>query len=112
MASRTFDCNKINRSLFNLKLKDDKVIIVKMPTKGTFDKMTMIQDMITNSENETNFSTSVEALAEALAEGLSNNMNKEKITKKYILENYDYEEQVLLINEYFEFVGSVAESKN
>ena len=41
MANMNFDFNKIQRSFFKTTLKDGRELVVKMPMKKTFEKITM-----------------------------------------------------------------------
>ena len=43
MANMNFDFNKIQRSFFKTTLKDGRELVVKMPMKKTFEKITAAQ---------------------------------------------------------------------
>ena len=45
MANMNFDFNKIQRSFFKTTLKDGRELVVKMPMKKTFEKITAAQEM-------------------------------------------------------------------
>lgn len=112
MANFNFDCGKFKRSFFNITLKNGKRLQVKMPFKGTFDKMQLLQNIDTENQDEATIGEEMEGLAEVIAEGLSNNLNKYRVNKKEILENYDLEEMSAIIDTYFEFIASIKQSKN
>lgn len=109
MANLSFDFNKIKRTFFNVTLKDGKKLIVKMPMKKTFEKMTVIKDI---DVDEMDPGDVIDTIGSLCAEILSNNMNKKKITTEYVVENYDIEEMKAFIEGYYEFVGGVKSDPN
>lgn len=109
MANLSFDFNKIKRTFFNVTLKDGKKLIVKMPMKKTFEKMTVIKDI---DVNEMDPGDVIDTIGSLCAEILSNNMNTKKVTTEYVVENYDIEEMKAFIEGYYEFVGGVKSDPN
>lgn len=109
MASMSFDFNKIQRSFFTVTLKDERKLVVKMPMKKTFEKITAIQEM--DTENMTT-DDAMDTMGGIVAEALSNNMSKEKVTTDYITENYDVEEMTEFIDGFMEFVNGVKKNPN
>ena len=49
MANLSFDFNKVKRSFMTVTLKDNRKLIVKMPMKKTFEKLSALQEMDTDS---------------------------------------------------------------
>ena len=82
MANLSFDFNKVKRSFMTVTLKDNRKLIVKMPMKKTFEKLSALQEMDTDS------------------------MTKE------ITDDYDTEEMEALIDAYMEFAGGVKNNPN
>ena len=109
MANLSFDFNKIKRTFFNVTLKDGKKLIVKMPMKKTFEKMTVIKDI---DVDEMDPGDVIDTIGSLCAEILSNNMNSKKITTEYVVENYDIEEMKAFIEGYYEYVGGVKSDPN
>lgn len=109
MANMTFDFNKVKRSFMATKLKDGRKLIVKMPMKKTFEKMTALQDVDTDSMS---IDDAMDTLGGLCAEILSHNMNGERVKPKEITDDYDTEEMEALIDAYMEFVGGVKNNPN
>ena len=108
MANKSFDFNKIKRSFFNATLKDGRKLIVKMPMKKTFEKITTIQEM----DEETAMDDVLEAFGGLCAEILSNNMKGERVTPDYMIDNYDLEEMQIFITAFYEFVSGATNNPN
>lgn len=109
MANMSFNFNKINRSFFTVTLADEKKLLVKMPKKGTFGKITAVQDMDTDN---TTMDDAMDTLGAIVAEALSNNLSGEKITTEYVTDHYDVEEMSAFIDEYMEFVNGASKNPN
>ena len=109
MANMSFDFNKIQRSFFKTTLKDGKELIVKMPMKKTFEKIVMAQEMDTE---EMSVADAMDTLGAICAEVLSNNLNKEKVTTKYMTDNYDTEEMGEFIKGFMKFVQGAKNDPN
>ena len=104
-----FDFNKINRSFFTVTLTDGKKLLVKMPKKGTFGKLTAVQDM--DTDNMT-MDDAMDTLGAIVAEALSNNLQGEKITTEYITDQYDVEEMSEFVDNYMAFVNGAKKNPN
>lgn len=109
MANMNFDFNKIQRSFFKTTLKDGRELVVKMPMKKTFEKITAAQEM---DLEEMSVADAIDTLGAICAEVLSNNLNKEKITMKYMTDNYDTEEMGEFIKGFMNFVKGVKADPN
>ena len=90
-------------------LKDNRKLIVKMPMKKTFEKLSALQEMDTDSMTAED---AMDTLGGLCAEILSHNMTGEKVTTKEITDNYDTEEMEALIDAYMEFAGGVKNNPN
>lgn len=109
MANMTFDFNKVNRSFMTTTLKDGRKLIVKMPMKKTFEKMSALQEVDVDNMS---IDDAMDTLGGLCAEILSHNMTGEKITAQEITDNYDTEEMSALIDKYMEFAGGVKNNPN
>lgn len=108
MANLSFDFNKIKRTFFNVTLKDGRKLVVKMPMKKTFEKVSALQEM----DDETNIDDALDTIGGLCAEILSHNMTGEKVTTEYMTENYDLEEMQIFIEEYYNFTAGVKNNPN
>ena len=108
MANISFNFNKISRSHMNVRLKDGengeegKLLIVKMPKKSTFEKITAITGADIDGMSA---GDAFDTMAAIMAEVLSNNLTCERIQADYIAENYDIEEITEFIDVYMAFVN-------
>jgi len=109
MANVSFDFNKINRSFFNVTLKDGRKLQVKMPMKKTFEKLQALQNL---NEDEVGIEDLLDTFGALCAETLTHNLNNEVVTREYMVENYDIEEMTEFIKTFYVFVGNVANDPN
>lgn len=109
MANMTFNFNKVKRSFMTVTLKNKRKLIIKMPTKKTFEKMSALQEVDADAMT---FDDAMDTLGGLCAEILSHNMTGERVTEKEITDNYDIEEMEALIDAYMEFVGGVKNNPN
>lgn len=109
MANLGFDFNKVKRSFMTVTLKDNRKLIVKMPMKKTFEKLSALQEMDTDSMTAED---AMDTLGGLCAEILSHNMTGEQVTTKEITDDYDTEEMEALIDAYMEFAGGVKNNPN
>lgn len=109
MANVNFDFNKVKRSFMTATLKDNRRLVVKMPMKKTFEKLTALQEIDTESMTAED---AMDTMGGLCAEILSNNMTRERVTVQEITENYDIEEMEALIDAYMEFAGGVKNDPN
>ena len=108
MAGKSFDFNKIKRSFFNITMKDGKELLVKMPSKKTFEKLTSAEFLGDDTPTE----EALAAFDDICAELLSNNMAGHEITAEYMGENYDFEEKLIFLNAYMDFATGVKSDPN
>lgn len=109
MANLSFNFNKVKRSFMAVTLKDNRKLIVKMPMKKTFEKLSALQEMDTDSMTAED---AMDTLGGLCAEILSHNMTGEQVTAKEITDDYDTEEMEALIDAYMEFAGGVKNNPN
>ena len=109
MANLSFNFNKIPRSFFNVTLKDDRKLQVKMPRKKTFEKLQVLQKM---DEETAEVEDIMDTFGALCAETLSNNLKGEKVTTKYITDNYDFEKIIEFLKQFYAFVSGAANSPN
>lgn len=111
MAVLAFSFNKIQKTFFNVELKDGRLLQVKMPKKSTFSKLSVLQEM--SKDEGVSVDDVIDTLAAMVAECLSNNMSGEKVEPAYIADEYDLEEMQNFIDEYYDkFVGGIRSNPN
>lgn len=106
MANKSFSFNKIERSFFAAELKDNKKVLIKMPQKKTFEKMNAFNSATTDIED------TIGALYGLCADIMSNNKTGRSITADYLEKNFDFEEMMIFIEEYTDFVSGVKKDPN
>ena len=118
MAAKEFNCNKIKRTFWPFVMKDEvdeagnvkkkgQRIVVRMPQKGVFEAIKVLQTE--GAEDET--IEDAETIYALLAAVLNNNMNKVKITADDV-SDYDIEECTAILNAYMEFVDALKTDPN
>ena len=111
MANLSFSFNKIKRSFFTVKMKDGQSLQVKMPTKGTFQKLQTLQNM--QDDDSVSVNDVMDTMAGIMADILNNNLNGVKVDPAEIADQYDLEEMTSFIAEYYEkFVGGLQNNPN
>lgn len=110
MANLSFDFNKVKRSFMTVTLKDNRKLIVKMPMKKTFEKLSALQEMDTDSMT-----------AEDAMDTRGGPLRRNSFPQydrgagdrsKEITDDYDTEEMEALIDAYMEFAGGVKNNPN
>jgi hypothetical protein len=109
MANMTFDFNKIPRSFLTVVLKDKSKLLVKMPKKSTFEKMTALPKIDdTSMDPDAAFDT----LATICAEILSNNMQQKQVSPEYMAAEYDIEEMQAFTERFMQFCDGLKSDPN
>ena len=112
MAVKSFDCNKIKRSFWPFTMKDEidengkitqkgKTILVQMPTKKVFEKLTEINDVSTSGSD-----ADMDEVYGILHTILANNKGKVRIDRETV-EDLDLEECMEIITAYMEFIDTL-----
>lgn len=110
MASKSFDFNKVKRSYFSITLKDGKKLQVKMPAKKTFEKLLALD--ISDATSKEEATEAMAALDTMCAELLSNNVAGYEAEADYFCDNYDFEEKMLFLDAYMDFVNNAKNDPN
>lgn len=106
--NRAFNINHFERSIFSFTDRADRVLLVRMPRKQVFDRMTDLQ----KQSSDADFTTTNDILNELLSEVLSNNKQGREITSESISEEYDFEEKLEIFTQYMSFVTDAANNPN
>lgn len=129
MAIEAFNCNKIKRSLWPFTFKDKvdeegnviekgKKIMVRMPSKATFEKIQAIQDIQDSDSEIIRAEETIIALHELIGEILTNNLenhNPKKPRNRVTiadLEDYDIEESIAIIKAFSGFMDELKNDPN
>lgn len=105
------DFNTVKKQCFPVTLPDEKKtkLLITTPKKGTLDNFMSVKDALT-SEN-----VSEEALTEIydiVASIMSENKAGKKITGKQLAVMFDFEDLIIFIKGYTEFIQEITGSKN
>lgn len=106
--SVVFDINKFERAIFSFTGKDEKLLLVKMPEKKVFDRMTNMQ----NLSNDTGYEELNDILDNLISDILSNNKQGKAITPQAVRDMYDFEEKQEIVNQYMAFVTGGTKDPN
>lgn len=103
-----FDFNKIKPTFMSVTLTDGRKLLVGMPKKKTFERISALREMA-SEDYQGNL---MEDLCELCAEILSNNQKKEPVTVAALEENYEFDHLWALINAYVDFISQVKRDPN
>lgn len=109
--SKTLDFNNLKKRSLTVKFADDKqtTIFVCFPTKALLSELTHLNLNIDKSNDDM---SAFDELYDICAKAMSRNRGGVKITKEFLEENFDFEDVLIFIKEYMNFVGEVAGQKN
>lgn len=106
--NKSFSFKTIQKRYFNTELKNGKTLLVGMPKKAVFERMTELQEM----QEEKNNREAYNEMCALMAEILRNNKQGYKVSAQDIKEGYELEEIIQYFRAYGKFVNSLAEEKN
>lgn len=127
MAVAAFNCNKIRHTYWPFTFKDTengaekipgRTIMVRMPSKGTFEKIQDFQQIAGMDESDIQAAGVINSLHALIAEILNNNLDNPnpKQPKKPVcpedLENYDIEECIAILDAYTVFMDELKTDPN
>ncbi len=128
MAVAAFNCNKIKHTLWPFTFKDEedengkiipgKKIMVRMPSKGTFERIQDFQEIAEQDEDQLQAAGVIDSLHALIAEILNNNLENPnpKKPKKPVraadMENYDIEECIAILDAYTDFMDELKTDPN
>lgn len=104
-----YDMTKLKTRYFDIKLKNGKILNIEPPKLKVLKKIAALSKVKNTEElGEKDISN----LTEAVSLALSKNRQNFKISTEQVEDNYDIDEIVDLLNNYFEWVNSIQNSKN
>lgn len=109
--SKTLDFNRLKKQYFTITLADENntVLMIGTPTKAILDDFLNLKNTLT-AENMGD--DAITELYEICARIMSRNKTGVKITTAQIQELFDFEDILIFIRAYSEFISEVANSKN
>lgn len=128
MAVAAFNCNKIKHTLWPFTFKDEedengkiipgKKIMVRMPSKGTFERIQDFQEIAEQDEDQLQAAGVIDSLHALIAEILNNNLENpnpkkpKKPVRAVDMENYDIEECIAILDAYTDFMDELKTDPN
>ena len=109
--AKTLDFNTLRKQCLTVKLPDEKktVLMIYTPTKAILDSFLNMKD---NLSDETIEDEAIEELYDVVAKIMSCNKGGKKVTKELVEELFDFEDIIVFIKAYTDFVSEVTSSKN
>lgn len=106
----SLDFNTLKKQYMTVKLADEKktVLLLTPPTKGIFDEFIALKNIMESDEND----QSLDEMYSVCAKILSQNKGGIKVTKDKIAKLLDFEDILVFIQAYTEYIESVTNSKN
>lgn len=109
--ARSLDFNNIRKKYLTVTLADEAktVLMIGTPTKAVLDSLLSMRDTL-GDENLTD--DAIEDLYEICAKIMSRNKTGRVITKEAVQEFFDFEDIIVFIRAYTEFINEVSSAKN
>lgn len=104
-----YDMTKLKTRYFDIKLQNGKILNIEPPKLKVLKKIAALSEVKDTGELG---EKDIENLTEAIALALSKNRQNFKITKEQVEDNYDIDGIMDLLNNYFDWVNSIQNSKN
>lgn len=104
MANHNFSFQKAPRSIMNLEMADGTLLLVRVPAKRTVEKLMKMGDL-----DNRQFLGEFDAV---IAEILSNNQQGKKYTSKWVHDNMEFEDQLILLEAVMKFIGAIGADPN
>ena len=109
--AKAMDFNKNKKSFWTVTLPDEKktVLLIGTPTKAVFDELVAVKDAL---GDDTESAEAINDLYEVSAKIMSRNKTGHVVTVEMLQSLFDFEDIVMFLHGYTEFVHEVAGSKN
>lgn len=109
--AKSLDFNKIKKRYFTVTLADDQntTLMICTPTKEIMDEFISMKDSL-SAENMGD--DAIDELYALCAKIMSRNKGGIKITQKELASLFDFEDVILFIRSYTEFINELTNSKN
>lgn len=104
-----YDMTKLKKRYFDMKLKSGKIINIEPPKLKILKKISSLSSV---KDNDDLSETDIANLSEAVTLAFNKNRQNFKITAEKVEEDYDMIEIVDFLNNYFNWVNQIQDSKN
>lgn len=109
--AKTLDFNKIKKRYFTVTLADENntTLMISTPTKEVMDEFIAMKDSLTAENMGEN---AIDELYDLCVKIINRNKGGIKLTRKDLDNLFDFEDIVLFIQGYTEFINEMTNSKN
>lgn len=109
--SKTLNFNKVKKNYFTVTLADENetMLMIMTPTKALLDDLVATKDALTEMKEDGNVTGEIYSMVARL---MSRNKTGKHIDADTIAEIMDFEDVIIFIQGYLEFVNDIKASKN
>ena len=109
--SKSLNFNNIKKRYLTVTLPDEdqSVLMIGTPTKAVFDELLNMKDAL---EGESVTDDAINDLYEICAKIMSRNKTGRVITMETVQDLFDFEDIIIFVRAYTEFISEVSNSKN
>lgn len=109
--AKSLDFNALKKQYLTVTLPDENrtKLLITTPTKKVLDSFISIKDSLSDEAMQ---EEAVNELYEIVAKIMSHNKAGIKITRERIDDMFDFEDVIIFIRAYTDFIGEVTSSKN
>ncbi len=109
--AKSLDFNLLKKRYLTVKLADEEqtVLMISTPTKSVLDSFIALRDTISD---ETVGDEAIEELYDICAKIMSRNKAGKVITREKLEDVFDFEDVIIFIRAYTDFINEVSNSKN
>lgn len=109
--AKSLDFNLLKKRYLTVKLADEEqtVLMISTPTKSVLDSFIALRDTISD---ETVGDEAIEELYDICAKIMSRNKTGKVITREKLEDVFDFEDVIIFIRAYTDFINEVSNSKN
>ena len=109
--SKTLNFNNLKKRYLTVTLPDEaqSVLMIGTPTKAIFDELLNMKDAL---EGESVTDDAINDLYEICAKIMSRNKTGRVITMETVQNLFDFEDIIIFVRAYTEFINEVSNSKN
>lgn len=104
-----YDMTRLQTRYFDTKLKNGKILNIEPPKLKVLKKIAALSNIKNTEELSEN---DIDNLIEAISLALSKNKQNYKVSVDFVEENYDIDEIMDFMNNYFGWVEEIQKSKN
>lgn len=112
--SKPLDFNNLKKRYLTVTLADEKntTLLLRVPTKAILDEFIAVQSTLDAIGEDNTDPALIDDLYRVCARVLSSNKTGAKITQEYLEEIFDFDDIMIFLDAYTEFIGEIVNSKN